>query len=552
MKKNLRKSQSGQTLLMGLMSLVVLLFAIFFLFDLHSIIKAKFKSKTSVDAAALVGANWQRYTLNMVGDINLVKASTLMLTDIPGAPGLPFDTPEKVEELKVVSNNLSEMQQRILFVGPAIGFGAAQQAAKYNGLGSNEMFNQALKDHLIMVNGEVYMPPNVNPILEQYEWRIPYWDMLHSVYDQGKGVAVAVNSTSVLYPSLNSTSPQYIHFLTSKRIYEAITYNYWCDLRYLLRLDFSAKWWGDISLSWNSSGFIGECEFFPVGVNFAQSSSIYQNAMDLGVLSTLLEEKGHTPLSEQFDEYDPLHPGDKDQMYNPLPHIKWALFDNSTWYGYDQDLLNTWSDYLRSSIRDEYAYRGCHAYVWAEVEPTTISGSVIPVKSDLTTQRARASANRLQSAHHVYATALAKPLGSLKTNDGTIAPQAAGRFILPCFERSVLIPVSLEPESGVDPFDYKWYAFLTEYLPALGTCNSLDEMGPEKLPDPSKWSWFIYYHNALKKLDDPAWRQQGIDWLDTPILDKDGKKTGTYEDTCDKPDRGGGGSGPSSGPGKLH
>lgn len=553
MKRSLRKTQSGQTLLLGLMALVVLLFVVFFLFDVQSIIRAKFKSSTAVDAAALVGANWQRYTLNMIGDLNLLQASSLMISGLPGAPGglASYQHLLKIGEL---STNMREIQRRISFVGPAIGLGAAQQAAKHNGLNYNEAYGATLENHLELLQTDIYAPPNVPEFLDQFNWREPYFNMLYGIYNGGKGMAVAVNSTSVSYPSLSSTSGNIIGYLTSKRTYEAITYNYWCDLRGLLREDFSGKWWGEIDISWNSAGFIGECEFFPVGIRYLSSSNMLRSVRDMEHVNSLIVERGLTPIWRVSDEFDPQHEEDTDNYFSPYPHISWATFSGDKWYTYDNNYMNEWEDYLRNPMKDEYKYHGCHAYVWSEIDPITISGSVLPVGNDpkMTTQRMRASQTRLNTPHTVRASATAKPLGSLITKEGNMPPHYAARMILPCFTRSAIIPVSLEPETGPDPFDQKWFAFLTEYLPALGAHGDLESMGPDTVPDPSHWPWFIFYHNALLKLNDPAWRQMGIDWLDTPILDKDGKKSGTYEDTCDKPEEHGPGSAPVSGPSILH
>ena len=103
----------------------------------------------AVDAAALTGANWQRHTLNLVGELNLVKATTVLISDsmfgttAQQGPDsfLQVENEEdaiqkratQMESLREASDTLSQMQQRALFIVPLIGFGAAQQAAKNNG-----------------------------------------------------------------------------------------------------------------------------------------------------------------------------------------------------------------------------------------------------------------------------------------------------------------------------------------------------------------------------------------------------------------------------------
>jgi hypothetical protein len=155
----------------------------------------------------------------------------------------------------------------------------------------------------------------------------------------------------------------------------------------------------------------------------------------------------------------------------------------------------------------------------------------------------------------IRASSLAKPLGSLP-GDEEMPPNMVA-MMLPVFTKSALIPVALEePNSELDPFDYRWFAFVTEYLPALGTVSRIADMGPDRVPDPSHWPWFVPYHNALLKWDDPTWRQMGIDWLETTIesytdpITNVTVPTRTNEDTCD--DWAGGGTGPRYGPPVLH
>lgn len=173
-KKSSKQRQSGQTLLLGMMAVVILLFVFGFMFDLQSVIRAKFKTKTGVDAAALAGGNWQRHTLNMIGDINLIKASTLMLTEI-SPPGGSLTTETDALNLAASSNNLTEMQTRAGFIGPLVGFGAAQQAAKANGLNYRKEYADVLREHLNQLeNSDVYEPPNTTDIIDNFEWRKPY------------------------------------------------------------------------------------------------------------------------------------------------------------------------------------------------------------------------------------------------------------------------------------------------------------------------------------------------------------------------------------------
>ena len=62
-----KNGEKGQVLLLGVIAMIVILLAIFLLFDLSTVIRGKIKAQNAVDAAAIAGANWQRHTLNLVG-----------------------------------------------------------------------------------------------------------------------------------------------------------------------------------------------------------------------------------------------------------------------------------------------------------------------------------------------------------------------------------------------------------------------------------------------------------------------------------------------------
>nr|HPN84897.1 Tad domain-containing protein [Victivallales bacterium] len=78
-----RKCEEGQTLILGVLSIIVLLIATLIIFDLSSVIKTKLRSQTAVDAAALTGAKWQAYSLNAIGELNLVQVCTVIVNGHP-------------------------------------------------------------------------------------------------------------------------------------------------------------------------------------------------------------------------------------------------------------------------------------------------------------------------------------------------------------------------------------------------------------------------------------------------------------------------------------
>ena len=113
-----RSGQSGQVLLIGVVMCIILLVAVFILADVHNTIRAKLKLETAQQAAALAAAEWQRESLNLIGEINLIKASDALLRP-----------PEQLDFMQQSYDRMTEMQARVSFLGPSIGFAAAQQPA---------------------------------------------------------------------------------------------------------------------------------------------------------------------------------------------------------------------------------------------------------------------------------------------------------------------------------------------------------------------------------------------------------------------------------------
>ena len=87
------KQKSGQVLVLGIIMILILLFAVFLFFDLHNVIRGKMKLETAEQAAALTAARWQAQSLNLIGDLNLLIAAfwISMGTSIKTGPFLPVD-----------------------------------------------------------------------------------------------------------------------------------------------------------------------------------------------------------------------------------------------------------------------------------------------------------------------------------------------------------------------------------------------------------------------------------------------------------------------------
>lgn len=595
---NVKNPANGQVLVIAIITFLILLIAVIFLYDLHSIIRVKIKAQTAADAAALTAANWQRYSLNLIGELNLVKACTVLVSDI--APIVDSnDLPDSQQAITTASEILTEMQARISFVGPMIGFGAAQQAAKNNGMNSVSHFNKVVFDHLFNLypapdGRDYYSDDNgINQFIQGYSWKSGYIQMIQSVLNaepvlnalggQG-GIAAAPN---VDFASIPKVNPEW---LLKVGLYRAIDAEYWCYPK-LLELvkhpspDLNGSWWlADVVQ--NTARFPEECEYSPIYIEYSKVGDT--NVFDDGNVDNE-KNKGakkylHTEFNNGiadirgwtlFDKYEITDFEDKDKIKTsqPLQYIKWCIYD-PRWAG---DLPSPeWTDkiYLRSEMKKEYIYGGALAKMQCYATPTAMSSNYNAGKMSFrdlekNDKGAWLSASPASIAS-VTCTALAKPLGSLAPG----VPPCAVNMVLPVFNQGCrLIPVAMQDPTGLyDPFDQEQYNLFI-FLKWLKDYNiDIGELVPPNFEfKPIDGCPNDSYLWALQKLNTASWRARGYNpdypyildaqpgWLQVKRTytkkDKDGNNitfTDTNEYSCTDWGDQYGGSGYHDGPTKLH
>ena len=488
-----RKGQGGQVLAFALVLMIIVIVAAFILFDTQTVIRGKVKGQTAVDSAALTGATWQQHALNLIGELNLAKASTVLLSDtlfgITNQDGKVywathvkdedayyvvamvngdvlrdedgnikmaiylnwiFDDINRVirekEKLRTAVGLLSQMQTRVSFVLPLIGYGAAQQAAKNNGVTYNAEANDTLKDLCEDVrDGDLYGNPDVAPqVINGYSWRLPYANMLESILKtqtqadddntDGRGVAVFSSVNWLGAPIFHSDSANRLTaYLGQKWFYEAILSNSWCELKEILLgdYDFSGAWWGEFECDFSDS-FLEESEILPLHVEFFTGAAPYYNAHIDEVFPKRYKDKdpnngevallgpyydnqdpykyeirndkkiylNNIDLNLSYDEYINLlqeikkgdrtyltispfyHAEDTDLNYNILPEFTWCVYDSS-WTRYNDEAKNYWKTYLRSGFREGYDYySGALSWFGMEQPTKTITGNMLNEKKD--------------------------------------------------------------------------------------------------------------------------------------------------------------------------
>ena len=678
-----RRGEHGQVLILAIVALILVIIAVLLLFDVQTVIRGKVKVQNGVDAAALTGAEWQKHSLNLIGELNLVRATGTLISDpffakgILNAPAEQSNSaaffadlpqpitqeeftlfPEKQEfynedgtlnidklvaevvrvekqkrYLDSLNSLVSQLQTRISFVGPLIGFGAAQQAAKNNGISYDNDTSEFFVKYLNLVGNEgVY--ERITPVfVNDYAWRTPYVFMLNSILDysvfhndltgesenRAYGIAAGTRFKFVGMPTLVTNPPTDLSvYLGNKHFYEMIHGRDWCGLDRLLRLDFSGNWWGGFECEFDKD-FSNQSEILPLHIEFSGSTSPYNTADEVKALDSYLRS-GKRKFSETFNreipyEYSvsdevtkreetlekerkyytftnisvtidrPLstyNDEDADRRYDLLPRLSWAVFDNE-WKAYSDE--EVWSQYLRGRFKPGMNYQsGARAFFEAEQHAVTISGSMgrprrgsyaadvgrvfASAQTNGEAQRVSSALNRLNgnSINKIESNAEAKPIGRIRCADGTyLRPFEAGRMILPVFTETALIPIALEPVEGFSMLDIDWLYYLTEYIPILAESPSLEDawMRAAELY-PGHLGSYAYYAGALALLNDPNFRQAGIEWLDATAtwgIDEHGKRyplQTNREVHCTGRSGGNGGNGwhginPSNGgPSKLH
>ena len=635
-----RNGESGQVLILAVVAMILIVIAALLLFDVQTVIRGKVKAQNAVDAAALTGAEWQKHSLNVIGELNMYRATGALLSDpffrigvlenpntndgelygelenargtirIPDSDfarfpnaGEYFDENgdfiiERYEEftdeliriekekrfLMATDKLISQMQTRLAFAGPLIGFGAAQKAAEYNGLHRDNNATKNLgiyrdivaqKAHGLWNDSDYY-----NDDAFGYFWGFPYISMLNSVQDAG--LYVGTKFTFAGMPELVSDSSSTLtSYLGNSRTYQDILHKNWINLRDLLKHDFSDNWWSDLHRE-DRADYTYQSDLLPLHIEFSTSRNPYDEAAEINAFEKYDRWKqGY--LGDYFNDEDPVeynvdviyldptideatrmrhysvryevgpitddegnpvepyfvyHDEDADMRYDVLPTLTWALFDPE-WRTYSSNKRETWEgDMLGGHFRDGADYQsGARAYFIASQSTSSalLTGSMgqknrklndpnvgdvfMSTMASYDARRVSDQLKRLDNSRFlqdIQTDALAKPVGMLKVKgESDKPPFAAGRMVLPVFEQTALIPVSLEPVEGSALSDLSWMYYLMDFVPELeGSPTINDAMGRAIEEHRDRWDDYMPYYLALLMLNDPGFRQEGLDWLD--------------------------------------
>jgi len=446
---NRQRHKSGQVMIFFIMTLVILVFMALWNFDLHKLLHVKNVSQNGGDAASLMAARWQGISLNVVGDLNLMQAIALTTGD--------------ANTVGAISN----IQARLLFVGPMVALQASQQAAKNNGIFANPDFSAFLHEHADVVRNEYTA---ISGITGQMLFPEPYvgaWEEYADMLDLIANDGVAAGPDNMQLYSDNGGG----HILYDIGFYDAIAGRNWCwffnNEPTLLNdyVNFFPVWWPPLPPP-PFNEYLNS-EFY--GLHLSKSdTTLAAMGLDQTALNTLGPERGFsTGISTG------------------------AMHLAATWYVYG----DRWHDWDAMSVsgpdafpivgpvKDVYNYAGADAAV--RVEATT--GRLTPGLSGATT------------SNTISWTSAAKPFGYLNETD---RPMEYG-LVLPAFHDIRLIPVDASSAPAGGGFNLDWRRHMEDHLP--------DYMGNGPFALPAG----CYYCRQLRTWENEAFRQEGVDWLAT-------------------------------------
>lgn len=445
-----RNSRSGQAIVFLIMVVVVLFFVVLWNFDLHKILRVKLMSQNAGDAAALAAARWQGTTLNLIGDLNLMHVLALSAND------------------RVAEESITNIQARLCFVGPMIGFMASQQAAKQNQAYQNDGFTELVREHARAVrvdypsrtapNGDMLFPEPYTGAWSEYA------DMLDLIASDG----VAAGPDNARY----FTDPAGNHILLSPDFYDAIAGRNWCWFHHhaptLLQdyRNFFPCWWPPLPDI--PHGEYINCEFF--GLGLARAETAFRAFTGIEAAKQMAAGRG---LSGNINET------------GMTTRATWYCYGGA-WSGWNAMSLDGSNPFpATGKVRPEFDYAGADAAtrIEAPVARLTPAGTNNIVTNTITW------------------TAAAKPFGYL---EGQAAqrerPNSLG-VVLPAFHEVRLIPVDASSAPAAGSYNLEWRRHMEIHLP------DYMQNGPP--------SYSCYYCRQLQTWENPVFRQEGVDWLST-------------------------------------
>lgn len=406
----LNRSQSGQTMVFMVVVLTILCLILIWHFDFHKILFVKTVAQNAGDAAALNAARWQGQSLNMIGDLNIMKAIALTQAG-----------PDIEETLA----QIDDMQARLCYVGPLLALLGAQQAAKNNGIFNNDSFTDRLREHAESVLSdypEIFVEPYDNCWEE-------YADMLQSIADQG----IAVGPDNAAYYTDYTGG----HILLRLDFYDAVAGREWCWFwRYDLSLlenytDF--RYWPDLPPMETQDTSPVNSEIFGLGL-VSHSTSLPGGETVVDLMNTIAAERA---LSSETITNDTSVLTCSWYRYAPA---QWAAWESMSRSGSDPFPV-------LGDVKPQYDYTGADAATRVVAEATRVSPG--------------------KQGGVITWTAAAKPFGYLESSETPEEPVRPNAYsiVLPAFREVRLIPLDASSAPAGGTYDLAWRDHIENHLP---------------------------------------------------------------------------------------
>ena len=438
----------GQVAIFLLMVLTALAFALLWNVDIHRMITTKTRSRNAGDAAALAGARWQGIGLNLIGEMNLLHALALAANDAAAVEAI------------------TNIQARVMFTAPLMGFAAAQVAAKNNGMYAEDAFTRIVQQHAEEVAHYDDLIGGVATFAQPYPqaWA-DYYGMISAI--AGEGIAAGPDNT---YFYNDSTGGQ---VLLDRGFYDAVASKTWCwfflHQPSLLQAYTDYTYWPPLPPP--ASQVVFNSEFLPLW--------LVPRTTTLQILA-----HGNNLMDQIFTNGAPISRTIITNVMNLTE--TWYVYDNTHWGPWTQMSSDGADPFpLAGTLRPEYDYVGADVMF-------RVSASV----SRLTPGLNGSNSNQ----NNIVWTGAAKPFGAVGPSDARLPPNQYG-LVLPAFAEVRLIPVDACSGAGNGTFDVSWREHVNVHLPRYQASGPQDNG--------------CRYCAQLTVWEHPAFRQEGIAWLTT-------------------------------------
>jgi len=448
---------AGQTMIFMIMALLILAVVIVWVFDVHTVLHIKARTQNAGDAAALAAARWQGVSLNLIGDLNILQALALNCGDTTAAA------------------QIKNVQARLCFVGPLIGLLASQQAAKNNRTYVNPDYTSILLEDAARVLSDYAVNTDLFPEPYANAWQ-EYGGMLADIAAQG--VAAGPDNTWYFIPPI--TDPP-------RNFYEAVAGLDWCWF-----------YWNDLTTLQSYAGY----QDWPDPPINPPPNIFNSEVFGLGLRPFTSVLPGGVGTVERINQINTERGISPEIIPNGVAGI------TNTWYVY---AWTSWSalapdnnfPILPLQVKPEYDYAGADAVIRVEASADPRMPVAFPSIQPFLIRSASSATRLTQSAvtaGTVTWTAAAKPFGYLTADGSPVRPDAYS-IVLPAFHNVRLIPVDTASGSNLGAYDLAWHRHNHDHMPIYRQ-SGLAGLEAD-----------CWYCQQLQTWEDPAFRQQGIDWL---------------------------------------